>query len=201
MPEQVEFPLFPLHTVLFPGGPLPLQIFESRYLDMVSECLRNDRGFGVCLIREGDEAGAAATTVELGTLARIFDWNSLENGLLGITARGGQRFRLTGTEVQPNQLVVARATLLDNEPPAPLPPTQTPLAALLGELLTQFEPLYEARTAQYDDATWVGYRLAELLPVPLTRKQYFLEMEDPLLRLRELEEILRAMAAADAERS
>ena len=89
---DVTLPLFPLHTVLFPGGLLPLRIFESRYLDMISDCLRNDRGFGVCLISAGREVGDGAECFDVGTLARIQDWDSTPDGLLGIIARGEQRF-------------------------------------------------------------------------------------------------------------
>ena len=99
--------LFPLNTVLLPGGPLPLRIFEPRYLQMVSECLKHDRPFGVCLIAKGKEAGEAPVAHEYGTLARIEDWSQLPDGHLGITARGGERFIVRNTRVAANQLVTA----------------------------------------------------------------------------------------------
>ena len=87
-------PLFPLNTVLFPGGPLKLRIFEPRYVDMIGRCMREDTGFGVALIIEGVEAGGPARTANVGTLARIVDFEQLKDGLLGITAHGGERFRI-----------------------------------------------------------------------------------------------------------
>lgn len=190
-----RFPLFPLNTVLFPGGPLPLRIFEKRYLDMVSECLREDRGFGVSLIREGAETGTpAATTVEIGTLARISDWNRLEDGLLGITAVGEQRFRLQAAEARADGLVMARATLLPPEPPRQVPQALQPLAELLRELLRRLEPLYGALPARYEDASWVGYRLAELLPLSPARRQQLLELEDAVQRLQQLDAVIRSFA-------
>ena len=196
--SDVELPLFPLNTVLFPGGPLPLRIFEARYVDMVGDCLRNDRGFGVCLIREGTEAGPAASTFEVGTVARIADWTRLEDGLLGVTAVGGQRFRLMEREVRPDQLVMGRVALLEPEPSGGLPPERAALAGLLRELTSRLHTLYAPLPAHYDDSSWVGYRLAELLPLPLARKQQLLELEDPLLRLSQLDGILRSFAEKGA---
>jgi len=188
-----ETPLFPLNTVLFPGGPLSLRIFEPRYLDMVSECLRSEQPFGVCLIAGGSEVGAPADTVAVGTLARIVDWSRLEDGLLGIGARGEGRFRVLERRTAENRLVLARVAELPAEPPSPLPPEHAPLAHLLEHVLEQVGRLYAGLPARYDDATWVGYRLAELLPLPLTRKQYFLELEDPLERLAQLAAVVAAI--------
>jgi Lon protease-like protein len=93
--------------VLFPGGPLPLRIFEARYLDMISRCLKTDTPFGVLLIRDGDETGAARTHT-VGTLARIVDWYQGSDGLLGVTAAGEQRFRLLDVGIQPDGLNAGR---------------------------------------------------------------------------------------------
>ncbi|HEY0720771.1 MAG TPA: LON peptidase substrate-binding domain-containing protein, partial [Gammaproteobacteria bacterium] len=97
---RLRIPLFPLHSVLFPGGPLALRIFEPRYLDMVSRCMREECAFGISLIQEGDEVGDAAQPYEIGTLARISYFERRPDGLLGITVRGEQRFRIIDTEVQ-----------------------------------------------------------------------------------------------------
>ena len=102
--KTIQLPLFPLHTVLFPGGPLPLRIFEARYLDMVSQCLQEDSGFGVCMIRHGREVGEPASTENMGVVARIVDWHQRHDGLLGITAIGEQRFRIASVRIQDNQL-------------------------------------------------------------------------------------------------
>ncbi|MFP5506045.1 MAG: LON peptidase substrate-binding domain-containing protein [Gammaproteobacteria bacterium] len=181
--NEPTLPLFPLHTVLFPGGVLPLRIFEPRYLDMVSDCLRNDRGFGICLIRSGREVGAAADCHEVGTLARIQDWDKTPEGLLAITARGERRFRALEREVRADQLSVARIELLDEPPPQSLPVAFAPLARLLEHLLDDLDPPYKTLPRALDDADWVGARLAELLPLDPQEKQFLLEQADPLARL------------------
>ncbi len=187
--SRLTIPLFPLHTVLFPGGVLPLRIFEPRYLDMVSECMRRDSGFGVCLIREGREVGEAALTYDVGTLVSISYFDRRPDGLLGITADGKARFRILSSEVLPNQLIRAEVELLAVEAPTPLPAEAWPLQELLRNILDQLDFPYAKLERRFDDACWVGARLAELLPFKLTAKQYLLQMDDPLERL----ERLRAM--------
>ena len=185
-------PVFALHTVLYPEGPLPLRIFEPRYVDMVSDRLRRDAPFIVALIREGGEVGGGVTIHPIGTLARIVDWHRQKDGLLGITALGGRRVRVLGTETRPDRLCVARTALvLAEEPASAIPEELQGLAGLLRLLLERFESLYRHAVPRFDDASWVGYRLSELLPFPLPRKQGLLEMEDPLLRLRRIEEFVR----------
>ncbi|NIR28273.1 MAG: peptidase S16 [Gammaproteobacteria bacterium] len=195
--ETGELPLFPLHTVLFPGGPLSLRIFEPRYLDMVRDCVRQDSSFGVCLIRDGVEAGPAAEIVDVGTLARIVDWNRLEDGLLGVTAMGQGRFRVLERRVRSDELVVGRIERLPEEPHHHVPDAHQELVGLVQALLDKLHPLYADVPRSLDDATWIGYRLAELLPLPLSRKQYFLELEDPLERLRQIDEAVRSMIESD----
>ena len=192
-------PVFALNTVLFPGGPLPLRIFEPRYVDMVSDRLRRDAPFVVALIRSGREVGGGATTHSVGTLARIVDWNRQDDGLLGIVALGGRRVRLLETETRPDGLCVATARMLADEPAAAVPDAHRRLASLLRGLLEQLESRYRFVTPRLDDASWVGYRLSEMLPMPLARKQHFLEMEEPLVRLRQLAEIVAALAEGDAK--
>ena len=195
-----ETPVFALNTVLYPEGPLPLRIFEPRYVDMVSDRLRRDAPFIVALIRSGNEVGGGATTHSVGTLARIVDWNREDDGLLGIVALGGRRVEVLGTETRPDGLCVATtARMLCDEPASAVPPERRRLASLLRGLLEQLESRYRFVTPRLDDASWVGYRLSELLPMPLARKQSLLEMEDPLLRLHQLAEIVAALAERDPE--
>ena len=190
-----ETPVFALNTVLYPGGPLPLRIFEPRYLDMVSDRLRRDAPFIVALIRSGSEVGSGATTTHsVGTLARIVDWNRQDDGLLGIVALGGRRARVLDTEIRPDGLRVASAQVLEDEPAAVVPPEHHRLAGLLRGLFDQLEPRYRHVTPRFEDASWVGYRLSELLPMPLARKQYLLEIDDPLLRLGEISEVVKTLA-------
>ena len=190
-------PVFALNTVLYPGGPLPLRIFEPRYVDMVSDRLRRDAPFIVALIRDDQEVGGGATTHSTGTLARIVDWDRQEDGLLGITALGGHRVRVLDTTTRPDGLCVATAHMLPEEPAFDVPDQHRRLAELLRRLLGRLETFYHHLTPRFGDASWVGYRLSELLPIPLARKQRFLEIEDPLLRLRELAEIVAALSGDD----
>ena len=197
--EIREVALFPLHTVLFPDGPLALRIFEPRYLDMVSACLRHDQPFGVCLIQSGQEAGAAARPHLTGTFARIVDWQRGDDGLLSISARGEHRFHVQETRVERDQLLRGTVQTLSPEPPAPLPADCHYMTGVLDQLFEHTGELYARLPRRPEDASWVGYRLAEVLSLPLTRRQYFLELEDPLLRLSQLDEILRAMSESSRE--
>lgn len=200
MARTVETPLFPLGTVLFPGAPLPLRIFEPRYLDMVSGCLRNDRPFGVCLIRSGSETGAPAEPYPVGTLARIVDWNRDDRGLLTITAVGQERFRTLETRAAPDRLLLGRCEPLA-EREEQVPYEHEPLAQLARDFLERFgwgahRPPPPAGEASWSDAAWAGYRVAEILPIPAVRAQHLLELDDPLARLRELDRIVALMAEA-----
>jgi Lon protease-like protein len=190
--RRQNIPLFPLHTVLFPGGVLPLRIFEPRYLDMVSDCLRQDSGFGVCLIREGKEIGAAASTYEVGTLARISWFDRRDDGLLGITVDGERRFRILASEVQPDQLIRAEVELLAPEPVLAIPHDCQLLVRLLQGILEQLDFPYAKLERRYDDAAWLGSRLTEFLPLKLELKQYLLQLEDPLARLERLRAIVES---------
>lgn len=162
----VDIPLFPLSAVLFPGGPLNLRIFERRYLDLVRDCARDGSGFGVCLILAGREAGEPAVPAAIGTLARITDFCTLPDGLLGITAEGGERFQATTTRVRDNGLVHGDVRFWPDEPVVPVPPEHGLLATILERLLEQVGGAHaKADRARLDDASWVGFRLAELLPL------------------------------------
>lgn len=194
MSEASELPLFPLNTVLFPGGPLSLRIFEARYVDMVAERMRNEEPFGVCLIRDGEEAGGSATTHEIGTFARIVDFQKLENGILGIRAVGEGRLRVLSAQVRPDGLLVGQVASLPVEPEGVLSDEFAAIPDLVRTLIHRTGSVYETLPKRYDDPTWLGYRLAEVLPIPLTRKQQFLELDNPLLRLEQIREVLRAIA-------
>ena len=178
-----SLPLFPLHTVLFPGGVLPLRVFERRYLDLISDCLRNNRGFGVCLISAGHEVGAAAEAYQVGTFATIHDWDKTPEGLLTVTVRGERRFRILHREVRPDQLSVAQIEWIDDVPECELPLEYAPLARLLDHLLDDLEPPFKTMPRALDNCAWVGARLIELLPLDPLEKQALLELNDPQLRL------------------
>jgi Lon protease-like protein len=179
---MTEIALFPLKTVLFPGGLLPLRLFEPRYLAMVSRCLTKAEGFGVLLIRDGSEVGEAET-YDVGTIAHIVDWQQESDGLLGIKGLGADRFRLHSVARQPDGLYTGRVELLEPEAPAEVPEEFGSLPGLLKDILAQLDEHYGGMSTAYDDPTWIGYRLAELLPLPLTTRQLMLEMSDPVRRL------------------
>jgi Lon protease-like protein len=174
--------LFPLNIVLFPQGPLPLRIFETRYVDMVRRCMRESRGFGVVLVREGGEVGPSET-FDVGTMAKIVDFHQLSDGLLGLSCVGEQRFRIHGRSRQADGLNLAEVDWLAAEPEMPVPPRHARLAALLKSVLPQLGEVYTGMEMRLDDAAWVGHRLAEILPMPPADKQACLELDDPIQRL------------------
>jgi len=187
--EVVRIPIFPLNTVLFPGGPLPLRIFESRYIDMVSTCMKSDTAFGVLLIKDGDETGLA-TTYEVGTLAKITDFYQGSDGVLGVTALGQQRFRLMSSDRQPDGLNIGEVELIEPEASIPLPREFRQLPDMLANVLDDLGLLYETQTRHYEDAVWVTYRFMEILPVDLDQKQRSLESCDTVARLQLVGELL-----------
>ncbi|MEZ5459496.1 MAG: LON peptidase substrate-binding domain-containing protein [Steroidobacteraceae bacterium] len=186
-----EIPLFPLNTVLFPGGPLPLRIFEPRYVDMVRHCMRSGSAFGVVLIRSGGEIGAVARTADIGTTARIVDFSQLPDGLLGISCLGEKRFRVLRRWRQEDGLNVGEVEWLPAAAPEPLQPEVQFLADLLKRVLPELGELYAQVPRHFDDADWVGARLAEILPLSLGDKQALLELDDAGARLARIAPLIR----------
>jgi Lon protease-like protein len=183
MVEADEIPLFPLGAVLFPGGLLPLRIFETRYLDMIGECMRLQKGFGVCAITSGSEVGRAAACYEVGTLAVIQDFDRAEDGLLSVVARGERRFRILHSRVEANQLLRANVEWLDDADDAPVPPQHRPMAEFLAQLIQRAGAPFTGLEPNFDSSSWVAGRLAELLPFALADKQRLLEMDSSVDRL------------------
>jgi len=192
----MQVPLFPLRTVLYPGGPLPLRIFEPRYIDMISKCMKGDSPFGVLLIRSGSETGAAST-YEVGTLARITDWYQGSDGLLGITAIGERRFRLLSSIRETDGLNIGQIEILPTESGPVLPTEYKPLVNILSGVLGDLGRLYEPIEKKYDDAGWVGYRFAEILPITPEQKQSCLEADDPVSRLEMMRDVLNSVRGPD----
>lgn len=188
MSTKIEVPLFPLQTVLFPGGPLPLRIFEARYVRMISQCLRSAQPFLVTAMSD-DEDGFH----RIGTLAEIVDFETLPDGLLGIVARGTQRARIVEYSRQPDGLYTGQVETLPPEPAVELPDGYAGMAVLLHELLEQQPDYYRDLPKRYGDASWVGCRYAELLSLNVPQKQEFLEMEDAMGRLEVLRPVLAAL--------
>jgi hypothetical protein len=187
--ETLRIPLFPLNTVLFPGSILPLKIFEQRYLDMAAACLKENSPFGICLIEAGGEVGEAALPHTVGTLASIANWEMEQLGILQIDAVGGRRFRIIDHEVGASKLLEATVELLVDQE-APLPQNRERLLPLLQRVVNDLGPERMPPPHRYDDATWVGYRITEVLPVQNLAKQKLLELDDPLTRLEILEKFL-----------
>lgn len=183
-------PLFPLHTVLVPGAGLGMRVFEPRYLDLVRECGRAGGGFGVCLIAEGEEAGAPAVPEACGTEARIEDFDTGPDGLLQLRLRGHRRFRVRGTRVRDNGLVEAEVDWCAPDPVAELQPQHALLGEVLRRILEQFEADLAIPERRFDEAAWVGWRLAELLPLTMEQRQRLLEEDDPDLRLDAMLELI-----------
>jgi len=191
-PAPASLPLFPLHVVLVPGAALDLRIFERRYLDMISECSRDGSGFGVCLILEGEESGGPASPAAFGTEALIEDFGSTPDGLLSLRVRGRRRFHVLRTRVRDSGFVSADIEYLEDTGP----PRLRPEHALLGELLRRMLEKAGATTAAqggaapapllFETAAWVGWRLAELLPLSLPQRQSLLQLDDPHARLQSL---------------
>jgi Lon protease-like protein len=192
-----EIALFPLNTVLFPGGPLPLRIFEARYIDLVGRCMREQTGFGVVLIREGQEAGGPAQTFDTGTFSRIVDFSQQPDGLLGIQAQGERRFRILERRRQPDGLNLARVEWLPQETEVALPAEFADVGPALAEVLEQAGPPYSTLELHLDSANWVAGRLAEILPLPMVHKQHCLELDDPVERLRYLRPLFEITDRAD----
>jgi len=183
--DTSDIPLFPLNTVLFPSGPLPLRIFETRYIDMVKRCMRESSCFGVVLVHGGGEVAGVTGFAAVGTTARIVDFNLLPDGLLGITCRGERRFRVQRLWREADGLNMGAIEWIDPpvSPVVAVPAEFTHLADLLRRVVPELGEIYAGLEPRYDDADWVGSRLVEILPIALGDKQTCLELADPLERL------------------
>ncbi len=188
---ETDIPLFPLHTVLFPNGYLKLRIFEQRYIDMVRECSLKACCFGVCLINNPEDSNRPANHMRVGTTAEICDFSTLDDGLLGITAHGRQKFITNKTRMRDNGLLMAEVELLDETDLIDVPDEYSVLSMITGRFMERAGSNYPSFQPQHlQDANWVGYRLAELLPLDINEKQVLLQISDPLERLQMLLEVL-----------
>jgi len=185
-----EIPLFPLNAVLFPGGRLSLKVFEARYVEMVSACLKDKKSFGICLIRPGQETGAPALPEAVGCLAEIVEGSMRQPGVLDIAVLGTQRFRIENSRFGNDGLRVARVVGIAPEQPLPLPQRHQACASILRRIVEQLGTERLVPPLCYDDIVWVGYRLAELLPLKHSARQNMLEMNDSLVRIEILHHFL-----------
>lgn len=194
---MTELPLFPLQTVLFPGGLLSLKVFEARYLDLAATCLREQRPFGVVALRKGQEVrqGEEATVLEeIGVVAELLEVDSAQPGILHLRCRGTQRFRIASTRQQPDGLWIGSVEMLpDDDAQAPVETMHetvrglaNAIASLKGKGIEPFEEPY-----RFDNAGWVANRWCEILPIPLAAKQKLMELPDARVRLGLVDEYLR----------
>ena len=180
--------IFPLNTVLFPGGTLPLKIFEQRYIEMTKVCISEERPFGVCLIKEGREVGTPAVPQDIGCLARIAHWDMPQLGVFHLQVEGLQRFRILSSEVEKSGLISATIEHLAND--FAVAPEETLCRDVLKAIIEKIGAEHFPSPHRFDDAAWIGYRLSEVLPISLEQKQQMLRMTDPHARLSQLGEIL-----------
>jgi Lon protease-like protein len=189
--QRETVPIFPLGTVLFPGALLPLRIFEVRYMDMAKRCLKEKSPFGVCLIREGQEVGGPAVPEPVGCFASIAECDVEEVGILKVVARGEERFRIVATETTPQGLVMGEVERIQGERDATNAEGFRECSEFLAKVITGIGVKRFAEPLLFEDATWVSFRLAEILPLRNDVKQKLLELTDATLRLAVLHRFLR----------
>ena len=182
-------PIFPLRAILFPGSKLPLRIFEPRYLDMVSHCMRSNIEFGIVLSRKVPQPGMLETYAT-GTLATIIDWNQGDDGLLGITTLGTNKFELLSMTKQEDGLNIGDIRIVEKEEDFKAPSNFDNMINLLEAILEDVD-LYHERDKFFESASWVSFRFAEILPLKIEDKQKCLEFDDPILRLNFLEPLIK----------
>lgn len=191
--KAIEIPIFPLDTVLFPGTKLPLRIFEVRYVDMTKACIRDDSVFGVCQIMQGQETGTPAACAPLGCTARILDWEVPGPGLFSLTTEGANVFRILDQHVQGDGLIVAQVLMEDPPPPQTLAPEHHILGRMVCEIIERIGTQYFMQPLRPDDAMWVGYRLAEVLPLSVDQKLRLLQERSADVVLEQIKLVLDAM--------
>ena len=194
MSHSFEIPLLPLQAVLFPGGALPLRIFEQRYMAMATACIKEALPFGICLIAAGSEVGQPAEPHVIGTLARIADWDMTQLGILQVDVRGEQRFRILSRHIEPSGLIRADVAIVAAEVAHKFPPHCARLVPLLRAVIADLGERAPPQPHCYYDPDWVGYRWCEVLPISLVARQKLLELEDGVSRL---EIILRFLEQKD----
>lgn len=201
MNELQDIPLFPLRVVLFPGGRVDLQIFEQRYIDLVTSSLKSNTGFGICLLKHGEEVirpGSQQTIHRTGTYAVIIDWDQLDNGLLGITIEGKAKFRIVDCWEGEGNLLRASVSFSDKDAVGKESIPVDERFSALGDLLQNLEshPLVEQKQIiiDYNDLRELGWRLAELIPIAAEVRQQLLELDDPWERMENIEKLVSDLA-------
>jgi len=189
MPDTL--PLFPLNTVVFPGGLLPLRIFEQRYFDMVKQAIADNTPFGICAIREGGEVGTPAVPYTVGTRVHITDWDMPQTGILHIETQATERFVVRSTRTEPSGLLIGSVDAVSVEPAIAVPDELELAVEILRHIIDEYGDARFPAPHEFGNAVWVGYRLSEVLPLKRSIKQNLLEMNDSVVRLRILTEFLK----------
>ena len=196
MTQAIEIPIFPLNTVLFPGGRLPLRIFEVRYVDMTKACIRDDAVFGVCQILDGGEVGQPALAAPVGCTARISEWDVPAAGLFNLVTRGERVFRVLDQHVQSDGLIRAQVVLEAEREVRTLPPSHRMLSKMVGEIIDKIGREHFDQPAQLEDAQWVAYRLAEILPLSRDQKLQMLQERDAWALLEQVQQAVLQLPSA-----
>lgn len=189
--KPFTLPLFPLNTVVFPGGQLPLRIFEPRYLDMVKQAIADGTPFGICGIREGQETGTPAVPYDVGTRVVVTDWDMPQTGILHIDTRAQDRFVIRKLHTEPSGLLIGTVESVSSEAATPIPDDLELAVEILRHIVNEYGDAHFSAPHEFDNAVWVGYRLSEVLPLKHSIKQNLLEMNDSVTRLRILTEFLK----------
>jgi hypothetical protein len=189
--EQARLPLFPLNTVVFPGGRLPLKVFEQRYLDMIKQAIADNTPFGICAIREGTETGTPAVPYPIGTCVRVTDWDMPQPGILHIETQAQERFVIRSVHTEPSGLLIGAVEGVSSESAAAIPDELELAVEILRHIIDEYGDVHFPLPHDLGNAAWVSHRLSEVLPLKLSIKQNLLEMNDSVMRLRILTEFLR----------
>ena len=187
----MQLPLFPLNLVIFPAGILPLRIFEPRYLQMVRDCAKNQQEFVVCSLGENQTLKQAAESSWVGTACEIIDFETMPDGLLGITARGTRRVMISEPTQDANELILVTTETIPEEPDESLPDSFLEWSKIIPLITQKMGGAYANQEHKLASAQWVGARMAEYLPFELAHKQRILEIDYPLIRLNYLQDILQ----------
>jgi hypothetical protein len=191
VPKPSGLPLFPLNTVVFPGGRLPLRVFEQRYLDMVKQAIADNTPFGICAIREGSETGTPAVPFSIGTRVHVTDWDMPQTGILHIDTQARERFVIRSVRTESSGLLIGEVESVSSEVCAAIPEELELAVEILRHIIDEYGDAHFPSPHDFDNAVWVGYRLSEVLPLKLSIKQNLLEMNDSVMRLRILTEFLK----------
>ncbi len=183
-------PIFPLRSIVLPGGLFPLRIFERRYLDMVTECIKNNEGFCISLVKKEEPDLYVKDVFEYGSWVEITDWNKLQDGLLGITVEGKNIVKISNTSLDKENLLRGKIKKLDLEKEYLIPQQYLVLSKFYKKIYPNLKDFMSFKQERFSDASWIGYRLTELLPIELELKADLISTSDAIERLKKINQIM-----------